>query len=362
MTRLGQRIVDLIDAAGPIPVSEYMALCLSDPQHGYYTTREPFGSGGDFTTAPEISQMFGELVGAWLVATWHALDRPQRPLIAEVGPGRGTLMKDIARTVCKLDADMHDSASFALIETSTRLTEIQKQALQEAGPSFGWHETIDALPRQPLLIVGNELFDAIPVRQYVKTSNGWRERMVGLDDAGNLAFIAGAGSANPSLLPADAVDAADGAIVELAPARTALMQTVAERIARDGGAGLFIDYGYEKPAVGDTLQALLKHTYDDPLAHPGEADLTTHVDFSALAAAALLAGLATHFSTQGEFLLGLGLLERAGSLGAKADQTIRERLSGEVERLAGPDQMGKLFKVLAVAPKGVSLPGYPTKR
>ncbi len=355
MTRLKQRIVDQIEALGPISVSEYMALCLSDPQHGYYMTREPFGRNGDFTTTPEISQMFGELIGAWMVATWHALGRPKQPSIAEIGPGRGTLMKDMARTVRKLEPELRETARFMLIETSARLREIQKDTLEGSGDGFEWHESIDELPKRPLLIVGNELFDAIPVRQYAKTMDGWRERAVGLDNAGNLIFVAGAGTLDPVLLPPDAAGAPDGAIVELAPARMALMQTIAERIARDGGTGLFIDYGYRTPAVGDTLQALLGHAYDDPLAHPGEADLTAHVDFSALATAAGQAGLTTHFSTQGDFLLGMGLLERAGRLGANADEATRERLSGEVERLAGPDQMGTLFKVLAVAPKGVAI-------
>lgn len=359
MTRLKERIVDFIEALGPISVSEYMALCLSDPQHGYYMTRDPFGRNGDFTTAPEISQMFGELVGTWLVAVWHALGRPRNPLIAEIGPGRGTLMKDIARTIGKLDPELREHAGFNLIETSQKLGRAQATTLEDAGGHFDWHESIDALPRRPLLIVGNELFDAIPIRQYVKTPNGWRERMVGLDDADNLIFLAGAGSADPSLLPPGHTQAPDGAIVELAPARKALMQSIAERIARDGGAGLFIDYGYRNPGVGNTLQALLKHAYDDPLAHPGEADLTAHVDFSALAAAARQAGLDSHFATQGDFLLDMGLLERAGSLGAKADEATRRRLSDEVERLAGPDHMGTLFKVLAVARKGVALPGFP---
>jgi SAM-dependent MidA family methyltransferase len=332
-----------------------MALCLSDPQHGYYMTRDPFGHAGDFTTAPEISQMFGELVGTWLVAAWHALGRPQNPLIAEIGPGRGTLMKDIARTIGKLEPELRETAGFNLIETSRKLGREQATTLEGAGGRFDWRESIGDLPRQPLLIVGNELFDAIPIRQYVKMPDGWRERMIGLDDAGNLIFLAGAGSVDQSLLPPGHAQAPDGAVVELAPARAALMQGIAERIARNGGAGLFIDYGYRNPGVGDTLQALLKHAYDDPLAHPGEADLTAHVDFSALAAVARHAGLDAHLATQGDFLLDMGLLERAGSLGAKADEATRKRLSSEVERLAGPDHMGTLFKVLAVAPKGMAL-------
>jgi SAM-dependent MidA family methyltransferase len=179
-----------------------------------------------------------------------------------------------------------------------------------------------------------------------------------LDPDGNLAFVAGAGAPDPSLLPSNASNAPEGAIIELSPARTALMETIAERIAKHGGAGLFFDYGYTTPALGDTLQALRKHHYDDALAHPGEADLTAHVDFSALAAAAGNAGLDAHIMTQGEFLLAMGLLERAGRLGANAGLATRERLSGEVERLAGPDQMGNLFKVLAITPRGTAVPPF----
>ncbi|WP_274628003.1 class I SAM-dependent methyltransferase [Arvimicrobium flavum] len=360
MSRLKSRIVGLIEALGPLPVSEYMALCLSDPQDGYYMTRPPFGREGDFTTAPEISQMFGELIGAWIAATWQAIGAPEQTMVVEIGPGRGTLMKDIARTLGKIAPDLGESGGFRLIETSERLAATQAATLgQAARQRFEWHKDIDELPAKPMIIVGNELFDAIPVRQYVKTAGGWRERAVGADGAGNLQFVAGAGSVDASLLPPDAAAAPEGAIVELAPARSALMQKVAERIAGHGGAGLFIDYGHATSAVGDTLQALLKHAYDDPLAHPGEADLTTHVDFAALAQAARHAGLQAHLLAQGDFLLRMGLLERAGKLGANASQEVRDRLTGEVERLAAPDQMGQLFKVLAIMPPGVAAPGFP---
>jgi len=359
MTALKRRIVDLIGALGPIPVSEYMALCLSDPRDGYYMTRDPFGRDGDFTTAPEISQMFGELIGAWIAATWDLLGRPASPVIAEIGPGRGTLMKDMVRTLAQAAPALRETAQFFLVETSPKLRFVQGATLEGLGGRFDWVNDVDELPQQPLLIVGNELFDAIPIRQYVKTRQGWRERMVDIDADDNLVFAVGAGSLDPALLPPDAVSAGHGAIVEIAPARAALMQTVAERIARNDGAGLFIDYGYETPALGDTLQALLKHRYDNPLAHPGEADLTTHVDFAALAEAARHAGLHTQFSTQQDFLLGLGLLQRAGRLGRDRDAAFRESITAQVERLAGPDAMGTLFKVLVIGPAGTSLPGFP---
>ncbi|WP_256753088.1 class I SAM-dependent methyltransferase [Mesorhizobium sp. Mes31] len=355
MTRLKARIVDLIEALGPIPVNEYMALCLFDHADGYYTTREPFGTAGDFITAPEISQMFGELVAVWLYQAWLASGRPMPVTIAEIGPGRGTLMKDMLRTLSRLDPDLANGAAFAMIETSPRLTEVQKQTLAATPFAVRWHETIDTLPQQTLLIVGNELFDAVPIRQFVRAGAGWRERMVGLDDGDNLGFFAGAGSVDPTLLPEDAAGAPQGAIVEVAPARAALMAAIAERIAAHGGAGLFLDYGHLQPGVGDTLQALRRHDHEDVLANPGEADLTTHVDFAALAAIVRAHGLDAHLSTQGHFLLGMGILERAGRLGADAAQEARQKIVDDVERLAGPQAMGELFKVLAVLPRGVAV-------
>lgn len=358
MSRLKARIVDLIEALGPISVAEYMALCLSDPQDGYYTTRDPFGRSGDFTTAPEVSQMFGELVGASLAVIWRAIGRPENVIVAEIGPGRGTLMKDMARALSQIQPDLRRSGSFKLIETSPKLAWAQATILQGTPGTFDWHTDIDELPRQPLLIVGNELFDAIPIRQYVKTAAGWRERMVDIDAGENFRFVAGAGSLDETLLPNDAISTPEGAIVEIAPARSALMQKIAARIATDRGAGIFIDYGYRRPAVGDTFQAMKNHAYVDPFAEPGEADLTAHVDFQALAVAARAEGLDAHLMSQGKFLLDMGILERAGQLGANADEAVRERLSSEVERLAAPDHMGTLFKVLAILPAGTNVPPF----
>ncbi|GAA4118293.1 class I SAM-dependent methyltransferase [Aminobacter aganoensis] len=354
MTRLKQRISGLIAASGPIAVADYMALCLFDPADGYYTTRQPFGAAGDFTTAPEISQMFGELVAVWLYAAWQAAGSPQDAVLAEIGPGRGTLMKDMLRVLHRLDPAF--TTDVAMIETSPQLQDVQKQTLAASGANIAWHDSVATLPRAPLFIVGNELFDAIPTRQFVRTGAAWHERVVGTAEDGQLAFVAGPATIEAALLPKNAGKAPEGAIFEFAPARTATMEAIAERIAASGGAGLFFDYGHLEPGIGDTLQALREHKYDDVLAHPGEADLTSHVDFAALAAAARLHGLDAHMATQGEFLLALGLLERAGRLGASADEAARERIGGEVERLAGPDAMGTLFKVLAVASAGTKLP------
>ncbi|WEX07886.1 class I SAM-dependent methyltransferase [Chelativorans sp. AA-79] len=358
MSRLSQRIQRLIEATGPIGVDVYMALCLFDPQDGYYTTREPFGATGDFTTAPEVSQMFGELLAVWLYTAWKACGAPGHAVFAEIGPGRGTLMKDMLRTLSRLDPNFVAAHRFAMVETSPRLAAVQKETLVEAPAAPEWFSRVDDLPEGPLFITGNELFDAVPVKQYVKVPAGWCERKVGQTDDGALAFKAGPGAPDPSLLPKDAEKAPEGTIFETAPAREALMDMIAERLARAGGAGLFIDYGYEGPALGETLQAVRRHAFDDVLAHPGEADLTAHVDFSALGQVARTHGLVTRLMTQGEFLLGLGLLERAGRLGAGKDPQEQERIRGEVERLAGLHEMGTLFKAMAVLPTGVEVPPF----
>ena len=355
MTRLAGRIRDTIAANGPISVAEYMMMCLLDPQDGYYTTREPFGVEGDFTTAPEISQMFGEIVGVWIVAAGGPRGRPSPATIAEIGPGRGTLMKDLLRTIRRLAPDLESGSQIGLVEASPRLAEVQRRTLGEWSGRARWLTSVDDLPACPLFIVGNELFDAIPVRQFVKTPGGWRERMVGLDEAGDLAFFAGMASLDDTLLPAGAADAPDGSIFEAAQGRTALMAGIAERIAKAGGAGLFFDYGHLASGLGDTLQAVRGHAYDPVLAHPGEADLTSHVDFEVLAWEAERHGLTSGLTTQGAFLLAMGLLERAGSLGANADETRREEIRNEVERLASPSQMGDLFKVLAIASTALDL-------
>ncbi|TAM95835.1 MAG: class I SAM-dependent methyltransferase [Rhizobiaceae bacterium] len=346
MTALGDRLKRLIAAQGPVNVSDYMATCLYDPAHGYYMSHEPFGLEGDFTTAPEISQMFGELLAAWLYNAWVEAGRPLPATVVEIGPGRGTLMQDMLRVFSKLDGRFLPAVTVALVETSPRLSGIQKARLASAPKLPVWHTDIATLPDTPLFIVGNEIFDAIPIRQYVRVKEGWRERLVALDDKDDFRFVAGPGTPDPALLPAVAKRAPAGTIVEFAPARSALMDKIAARIAAKGGAGLFIDYGYLEPGTGDTLQALRQHAYDDVFAHPGEADLTAHVDFAALAAAAGAAGLQTQLSTQGDFLLKFGLLERAGHLGAGGDAVLQARLQAEVERLARPDQMGTLFKVL----------------
>jgi SAM-dependent MidA family methyltransferase len=348
VTPLGERLAGLIVAAGPISVADYMAACLFDPQHGYYTTREPFGAQGDFVTAPEVSQMFGELVAVRLLDMWEAAGRPAAPVVAEIGPGRGTLMRDTVRTLGQLAPGLVRTARFELVETSPRLREVQKATLAESLPDFRWHETVATLPDGPLFMIGNELFDAIPVRQFVRTRAGWRERVVALDETGSLQFAAGFAGIDAGLLPAGADASPEGAIFEAAPAREALMDEIAARIAARGGGVLFFDYGHLEPGLGDTLQALRRHAFDDPLAHPGEADLTSHVDFNALARVARSHGLSVSLHEQGQWLLDMGLLARAGSLGHGKSEAEQSAIADAVERLASPDQMGRLFKVMEV--------------
>jgi len=358
MNPLREKIAGLIRATGPISVADYMAICLFDPDHGYYTTREPFGVKGDFVTAPEVSQMFGELTAVWLVQAWETSGKPLPATIAEIGPGRGTLMKDLALTIRRIAPNLAAGAAFALVEASPRLTAVQQETLRDAGFSFSWHATIETLSDVPLFVVGNEIFDALPFRQFVKQDGKWLERAIGLDTDEALQFGIGAATLSGDALPPEAKNAPDGSIFEIAPVREALMAAIAARIATNGGVGLFFDYGHLAPGLGDTFQAVRKHQSESVLDNPGEADLTSHVDFAALAAVARSQGLATHLSTQGEFLLGMGLLERAGRLGQAADDASRAKITAEVERLAGPDQMGNLFKVLAILPSGLAVPPF----
>ena len=353
MNRLARRIAATIAASGPISVADYMATCLFDPQDGYYTTRDPFGVAGDFTTAPEISQMFGEIVAVFLLSAWRGTGSPAPLALAEIGPGRGTLMQDMLRTLARVSPNLLQGATVALVESSPRLTEVQRKTLSAAAAQPEWHSHLGTLREQPLFIVGNELFDAIPTRQYVRSASGWHERMVALDADGRLAFVAGPGAPDPSLLPSGWESAPENAIAEIAPARSALMDEIAMRIAKSGGVGLFIDYGHAESGLGDTLQAVRAHAYDGVLDHPGEADLTSHVDFAALASEARRHGLETGLLTQGDFLLRMGLLERAGRLGQNAAEPQRDAIRAAVERLAGPEQMGRLFKVLCIAPRGL---------
>lgn len=357
-TALSRKIKGLIHAAGPLSVTDYFALCLADPEHGYYKTRDPFGARGDFVTAPEVSQLFGEILGIFLVHAWQQHGMPLAVQLIEVGPGRGTMMSDVLRVISKLAPGLYANLGVYLVETSPHLTAIQRETLSQHAPRVEWTSDFSDVPAGFTLLVANELFDAIPIRQYVKTETGFRERVVTMDATGALCFATGPGTIEDSLLPKGAAQAPEGTIFEIAPARAAVMQTIAERIATSGGTALVIDYGHLATGFGDTLQALKNHEFDPVLAHPGEADLTSHVDFEHLASVAAGCGLAiSGLARQGDFLMGLGLRERAEALVRDKDDETHHAVAVAVTRLAadGQGNMGELFKVLAVSSPDVAL-------
>ncbi|WP_275783879.1 class I SAM-dependent methyltransferase [Pararhizobium gei] len=360
-TALAEKIKSIILATGPISVTDYFSLCLADPDYGYYKTREPFGRSGDFITAPEISQLFGEMIGIFLVQAWQRHGEPSPVVIAEIGPGRGTMMSDILRVIAKLSPALYASAAVHLVETSERLQKVQSQTLVAHKFKISWHDSFDTLPDGFMLLVANELFDAIPIRQFVKTTQGFRERLVGLDAKNELMFAAGVAGIDPALLPPAATNAPTGTIFEIAPARDAVMTAIAARIHASGGTALIIDYGHMATGLGDTLQAVRDHQFDPPLKHPGEADITSHVDFEQLARRAVTEGLQINGLTyQGDFLLALGLAERAAVLGRDKSVETQENIRADVERLAGAGEgrMGELFKVLAVSSPNLALPPF----
>jgi len=356
-TPLAAALRKRIAGGGPISVHDYMDACLTDRRAGYYTTRQPLGADGDFVTAPEISQMFGELISIWAATMWHAMGEPAGIIVAELGPGRGTLLADALR-VFKAVPGMVDGLSVALVETSPVLRDVQRETLRDSPAPLQWCERLEAIPHGPLILIANEFIDALPVRQMVREGDAWRERMVALADTGGFAFSAGA-HVHPDAVPTSLrdTDAADGAIVETRPAASSLLSTLAGRAKQAPVAALFADYGHAEPGIGDTLQAVHRHRFTDPLAMPGEADLTAHVDFAALKDSATALGLAAFGPMpQGEFLLKLGLAARCERLLRNATDDQKAALLSGAARLADPRQMGLLFKVLLLQSDGLAPP------
>ncbi|MDE1158111.1 MAG: class I SAM-dependent methyltransferase [Neorhizobium sp.] len=358
MTPLAGRIANLIRAHGPISVTDYFALCLADPDYGYYQTREPFGAHGDFITAPEISQLFGEMIGVFMVHAWQQHGAPTPVKLVEIGPGRGTMMADMLRVIAKLAPPLFETLEVHLVETSERLRGVQRVTLETYSTKISWHGSFDQVPEGFTLIAANELFDAIPIRQFVQTKTGFRERMVGLDADDALTFTIGIATLDPSLLPGETGRVPDGTIFEYAPARQAVMQTLSERLRTHGGTAVVIDYGHMVTSFGDTLQAIRNHDFDAALAHPGEADLTSHVDFEDLARIARDTGVHLNGGLrQGEFLYGLGIAERATVLAKDREPPEQRLIASAVDRLAGEGagKMGELFKVIAVSSPAIHL-------
>jgi SAM-dependent MidA family methyltransferase len=350
-----------IQMAGPMPVRQYMELCLSHPVHGYYTTRDPLGRSGDFVTAPEISQVFGELLGLWAASAWHRMGQPENVRLVEIGPGRGTMMLDALRAAQVVPA-FRAAIVLHLVEISPALQERQQQAMATLDVPVMWHQTLDEVPDGPAIVLANELFDALPVNQAIKQFNGWYERVVEIGQDGNLAF----GMADEviplfeQLVPPSMRDVPIGAVYEWRADNLPL--SLSRRLMHQGGAALVIDYGHVESAAGDTLQAVGGHAFVNPLESPGEVDLTAHVDFQALALAAESMGASvTGPIEQAKFLRNLGIEKRAASLKALASPEKAAEIDSAVKRLLGEGrtEMGSLFKAAGLAHPALGiLPGF----
>jgi NADH dehydrogenase [ubiquinone] 1 alpha subcomplex assembly factor 7 len=353
----------LIAVAGPMPVAEFMRLCLTHPQYGYYVAHDPIGAAGDFITAPEISQMFGELIGLWMAAVWQQMGEPENVRIVELGPGRATLMIDAMRAARTL-RKFYTAIVLHLVEISPRMQAIQKERLAVLGEPVQWHADLAEVPGGPSIMIANEFFDALPVHQAIQQADGWHERVIGVGAGGKLAIVA---ARDPlphfeATLPRELRHSPEGSVYEW---RSDTLAFEIGRRVRDSGAALIIDYGHTRQGLGETLQAVAGHSFADPLRAPGEADLTAHVDFNALALSAEIIGARAHGPIrQGDFLRRIGIDKRAAVLKAHAPPTKVAEIDSALARLtaAGPKGMGELFKVLAIAdPKLGPLPGFESQ-
>ncbi|MGH7006829.1 MAG: class I SAM-dependent methyltransferase [Stellaceae bacterium] len=348
-TPLLEHLRGLIHAGGPLTVERYMEIALWHPQWGYYATHSPVGARGDFVTAPETSQIFGELIGLWLADLWQRSNAPDPVIVCELGPGKGTLMADLLRAAATIPT-FRRAIHVHLVETSAALRAAQADALRATTPT--WHESLAAVPAGPLLLVANEFLDALPIRQFERRADGWHERRVGLDAHDNLNF-----ASDPAPATEDLAAWPVGSVAERRPAARAFARDLGQRLARHGGAALFIDYGYFPPAPGDTLQAVARHQRHAPLRDPGAADLTAHVDFADFAAAAAAAGArAWGPVSQARFLTALGIDVRARRLADGKDVQQQAQIESGCRRLLDETQMGTLFKALALTGRDAPTP------
>jgi NADH dehydrogenase [ubiquinone] 1 alpha subcomplex assembly factor 7 len=352
---LGARLVRHIRAHGPITVAAFMAMALHDPAGGYYAHRQPLGAAGDFVTAPEVSQIFGELIGLWCADLWRRMGRPDPVVVAELGPGRGVLMADFLRAASGVPG-FREAVRLVLVEASPVLRAEQRHRLAAFDPV--WVTGLDELSEGPLLLVANEFLDALPIRQLVRGRKDWAERLVAADAAGALCFADSPESPALSLLaPPGRRQAAPGAVVEICPGAATVAAALAERFRRWPGAALFIDYGYGGGAPGATLAAVGKHRAAGVLDRPGSVDLSAHIDFAALAEAARATGAEVYGPVpQGRFLGSLGAAERCAALFRRADPAQQEILASGLRRLIDPAEMGTLFKALAMTSAGLPAP------
>ncbi len=344
---LHQIILDTIHEKGPLTVADYMQLALAHPEHGYYIKRDPFGEQGDFITAPEVSQIFGELIGAWVATLWHQLGGEDVALV-ELGPGRGTLMKDILRATEGVPG-FHESLCVVMVETSPALRRMQQAALTGSHSRVSWQPDITELPEMPALFVANEFFDALPIRQFVRTAEGLKEKLVDIDtdDPEKLCFVIQ--EIGIRLIKGGAYSD-DEVVVESCPGARALVHEMAAHLAQHGGGGLIADYGYVGGSRGNTLQAVKAHGFHPVLEDPGNADITAHVDFDALEETFSDHGIATYGPLkQGEYLTRIGAELRAEALLRNATPDQQDSIIAGLKRLVSPHEMGELFKVMAFA-------------
>ena len=355
MSPLADHLESLIRSQGPLTVARFMAEALGNPKHGYYMRGEAIGAAGDFITAPEISQMFGELLGLWCAATWERMGRPEPVNLVELGPGRGTLLADALRAA-KAMPGFAQALSLHLVEISPGLRARQRRALK--GASVVWHERLENVPEGPLLLLANEFFDALPLHQFERTERGWCERLVDLTagdeglgdmDKGFRLVLSTRPTPSSALIPPAVRDAPLGSVAEVCPGGSMLARDIAARVVSSGGAALVIDYGGATSAPGDTLQAVRGHRRQGVLEEPGSADLTGHVDFEALGRAAREAGARVHGPLpQGAFLRALGIEARAAALMEGASPERRIDIAAAIGRLTDPTRMGSLFKALTI--------------
>lgn len=355
-----QQIAGQIRAQGAVTLADFMRLALGAREIGYYTNRDPLGVAGDFITAPEISQMFGEMIGLWLVDSWLRIGSPSVLRLVEVGPGRGTLLVDALRAA-KQAPDFLAAIDLHLVEISAPLRAAQKRNLEAFKPQ--WHDGIETVPEGPLLVIANEFFDALPIHQFQMTEAGWRERGITLSAADPTRFswvLLPPGPQLTLLQPAHR-QAKPGDIAEVSPASQRIAGLIGQRLAREGGAALIIDYGPAESGLGDSFQALRQHRYHDPLTEVGEADLTAHVDLAALRRAATSAGCRSFGPIpQGDFLRQLGIETRAEMLARNQRPEIAAEIMSGLQRLIDGAQMGTLFKVVALAPRSLTeVAGFP---
>ena len=344
-----KHIKNRIDVEGPLSVSNYMAEALFNPKYGYYMTGDPLGKEGDFVTAPEISQMFGELIGLWSATVWEAIGSPKRINFIEMGPGRGTLMADAVRSISSI-ADFAKAVDIHLIETSPSLQRRQKRNLKALGYNIKWHKNFLDIPEGPLIFIANELFDVLPIDQFQKSKNGWKERKIGYNLTGELTWILDQNRLiSEELIPQQLLHSEVGSVFERSQIGIELISNITKSVVKHGGAALIVDYGHIKSGIGDTLQAVKNHSYFDVLSEPGTADLTAHVDFECLVDNVIInGGLNLGPVTQRDFLRRLGIETRAGQLKNVASTRMKSEVLAGLNRLIGINEMGNLFKVLAI--------------